>query len=146
QEDQPFHAELEVVGVPVHQAPGAADLAAAGGQPRAGDQVLLDRLLEPDVDVVQAAAAPRGGVAALQGEPCVARGEDRDVVDGVLDVEVGQLGDVEVSRVEVGLDQPRHDRAAARVDPVGVGRHLGRAGDGAGVGDAAVADQNRGVG
>ena len=117
--------ELEVVGVPVHQPPGAADFAAAGGQARAGKQVLLDRLLQPDVDVVQAAAAPRRGVAALERQPRVGRGQERDVLDRILDVQVGQLGDVEIGGVEVGLDQPRHDRPAARVDPPCLGRERG---------------------
>ncbi len=35
-EDQPLHADLAEVGVPVHQAAGRADFAARGGQPRAG--------------------------------------------------------------------------------------------------------------
>src|SRR6202044_446475 len=91
QEDQPLHAELEVLGVPVHQPAGAADLAPAGGQSRAGDQVLLDRLLEPDVDVVQAAAAPGRRVSAFERQPGVARGQDRHVFDRILDVEIGQL-------------------------------------------------------
>ena len=119
---EPLHAELQVLGVPVHQSAGAADLAAAGGQARAGDQVFLDRLLEPDVDVVQAAAASGRRVAALESQLGVAGGQDRDVFDRVLDVEIGQLGDVEVGGVEVGLDQARHDRPAAGVDPQRVGR------------------------
>ena len=125
QEDQAFHAELEVVGVPVHQSAGATDLAAAGGQARAGDQVFLDRLLEPDVDVVQAAAAAGGRVAAFERQPGVARGQDRHVFDRILDVEIGQLGDVEIGRMEMGLDQPRHDGPAAGVDPPRVGRNVG---------------------
>ena len=81
-----------------------------------GDQVVLDGLLQPDVDVEQAAAAARRRVAAFQREPRVRRRQQRDVFDGILDVEVFQRGDVEIRRVEVRLDQPRHDRAAARVD------------------------------
>ena len=62
------------------------------------------------------------GVAALERQPGVAGGENGDVFDWVLDVEIGQLGDVEVGRMKVRLDQPGHDRAAAGVDPAGVGR------------------------
>ena len=73
QQHQPLHADLAEVGVPVHQPADAADLAAAGGQARAGDEVVLDRLLQPDVDVEQAAAAARRGVAALQRQLGVRR-------------------------------------------------------------------------
>ena len=144
EQHQPLHADLAEVGVPVHQPADAADLAAAGRQARAGHEVVLDGLLQPDVDVEQAAAAAGRGVAALQGQPGVGGGQQRDVLDRVLDVEVFEGGDVEVGRVEVGLDQPRHDGAAAGVDPPGAGCDRRRLGDGTGVGDAAVAnDQGR---
>ena len=107
QQDQAFHPQLEMVGVPVHQPPRAADLASAGGQPGTEEQVLLDRLLEPDVDVVQAAAAAGRGVAALEGQPGVRRGQERDILDRILDVEIRQFGHVEVRGVEMGLDQAR---------------------------------------
>ena len=81
QQHQPLHADLAEVGVPVHQPADAADLAAAGRQARAGDQVVLDRLLEPDVDVEQAAAAAGRRVAALQGQLGVGRRQQRDVFD-----------------------------------------------------------------
>ena len=126
QQDQTFHAELQMVGVPVHQAAGAADLAAVGGQPWPGEEVFLDRLLEPDVDVVQAPAAPRRGVAALQREPGIGRGQQGDVFDGILDIQVGELGDVEIRRVKMRLDQAGQDRPPARVDPRGFGRDLRR--------------------
>ena len=145
QQHQPFHADLAEVGVPVHQPAHAADLAAAGGQPRAGHQVLLDRLLQPDVDVEQAAAAAGRRVAALERQLGVGRRQQRDVFDRILDVEVFQLGDVEVGRVKMGLDQPGHDRAAAGVDVRGVGADRRCAGRGPGVGDPAVADHDRGI-
>src|SRR5204862_2992932 len=109
EEDEALHAELEVVGVPVHEPAGAADFPAGGGHARAEMQVVFDRLLEPDVDVVEAAAAAGGGVAALEGELGVGGGEEGDVFDGVLDVEVGEFGDVEVGGVEVGLDEAGQD-------------------------------------
>ncbi len=127
QEDQSLHAELEVVGVPVHEPARAADLASAGSQSRAGYQVVLDRLLEPDVDIVQAAAAARGRVAAFEREPGVARSQDRDVFDRILDVEIGEIGDVEVGRMEMSLDQPRHDGPAARIDALDIRRNHRRA-------------------
>ena len=110
-----------------------------------GDEVVLDRLLQPDVDVEQAAAAARRRVAALEGELGVRRGQQRDVLDRVLDVEVFERRDVEVGRVEVRLDQARHDRAAAGVDPRGLGRRAAARRRRAGVGDAAVLDDERGV-
>ena len=142
QEDQALHAELQVLGVPVHQSARATDLAPAGGQPRAGDQVFLDRLLEPHVDIVQAAAAAGRRVAAFEREPGVARGQDRHVFDGILDVEVGQLGDVEIGGMEMGLDQAGHDRPAAGIDAADVGRDRGRAAGRPGIGDLAVLDQH----
>ena len=134
-----------MLGVPVHQSARATDLAPAGGQARAGDQVFLDRLLEPDVDIVQAAAATGRCVAALEHAPGVARGQDRHKFDGILDVEVSQLGDVEIGRMKMGLDQTRHDRPAAGIDVADVG--LDRLGDACrpGIGDLAVLDQHRGV-
>jgi hypothetical protein len=60
---------------------------------------------------------PRRGLAADGCHP----GQQRDVLDGVLDVEVLQGGDVEVGRVEVGLDQARHDGAAPGVEVAGLG-------------------------
>src|SRR5262249_13757452 len=146
QQHQPLPADLAEVRVPVHQAADAADLAAAGRQPRAGGEVVLDGALEPHVDVEQAAAAARRGVAALQGQLGVGRGQQRDVLDGVLDVEVFEGRDVEVRGVEVGLDQARHDGAAADVDLDAPGRQLGQRGGRAGVGDAAVPDQQGRVG
>ena len=74
------------------------------------------------------------------------RGQQRDVLDRILDVEVFQRRDVEVRRMEVGLDQARHDRAAAGVDALRVGGDARRAGGRAGVGDAAVLDDERRVG
>ena len=47
----------------------AADLAAARGQPRARHQIVLDRLLQPDIDVEQAAAAAGRRVAAFERQP-----------------------------------------------------------------------------
>jgi hypothetical protein len=54
---------------------------------------------------VEAAAAARGRVAAFEGEFRIGGREQGDVLDGILDVEVGQFGDVEVSRVVMGFDQ-----------------------------------------
>src|SRR5262245_34425668 len=102
-------------------------------------------VLEPDVDVEEAAAAAGRGVAALQGEPGVGGGEQGDVLDGVLDVEVFEGGDVEVGGVEVGLDEAGQDGAAAGVEADGVGGRGRHAGGGAGVGDAAVAEDEGGV-
>src|SRR2546422_618260 len=65
-EDEPLHADLSELGVPVHQPTGAADLPAAAGQARPEHQVLLDGPLQPDVDVVQRAAAAGRGIAALE--------------------------------------------------------------------------------
>ena len=127
QEDQTFHPELQVVGVPVHQPAGAADFAAVGGEPRAGNQVVLDRLLQPDVNVVQAAAAPGRRVSALESQLGIAGREDRHIFDRILDVEVRQLGHIEVGRMKVRLHQARHDRSAPRVDPAGLRGNLGRA-------------------
>jgi hypothetical protein len=145
QQDQALHADLAEVGVPVHQAAGAADLAAAGRQARAGGQLVLDGFFQPDVDVVQAAAAAGGRVAALQGQPGVGGGEQRDVLDGVLDVEILQGRHVEVRRVKVGLDEAGHDGAAPGVDATGAGG-VGLPGGRAGVGDAAIPDDDGGVG
>src|SRR5262245_34945834 len=64
-EHDAFHPDLPELGVPVHQPAGATNLAAARSEARAEDEVFVDRTLEPDVDVVEAAAAPRGRVAAL---------------------------------------------------------------------------------
>jgi hypothetical protein len=137
EEDEAFHAELQVVGIPVHQSAGAADLAAGGGHAGAGAEVLLDRLLEPDVDVVEAAAAARGGVAAFERELGVRGGEQGDVLDRVLDVEIREFGDVEVGGVEVGFDEAGHDGAflgihdhrvrGMRGVPAGRGRRTGSA-------------------
>ena len=85
-------------------------------QPRPGADVVLDRFLEPDGDVEQAAAAAGRGVAALEGELRVRRGEQGDVLDRVLDVEVFEGRDVEVRRVEVGLHEPGQDRATTGID------------------------------
>ena len=82
-----------------------------------GNKVFLDRLLEPDVDVVQAAPAPRRGVAALEGQPSIGGRQQRDILDRILDIEIRELGHVEIRGVEMGLDQPGHDRPAAGVDP-----------------------------
>src|SRR5262249_15717365 len=112
---------------------------------RAGDDVVVDRLLEPHVDVEQAAAAAGRGVPALERQPGVGGGKEGDVLDGVFDVEVFEGRDVEVRRVEVSLDEPGQDGAAAGVDLGVVRRHLGQAGGRAGVGDAAVADEQRAV-
>src|SRR6185503_15845268 len=133
EEDQSFHAELEVVGVPVHESARAADLAAGGGETGTGAKVVLDRLLQPDVDVVKAAAAARGGVAAFERELGVGRGEEGDVLDGILDVEVGQLRDVEVGRMEVGFDEAGEDGALPGVDDGGIRRRGRRLGGRAGV-------------
>ena len=127
-----------MLGIPVHQSARAADFAAVGGQARAGDQVFLDRLLQPHVDIVQAAAAARRGVAALERELGVAGREDRHVFDRILDVEIGQLGHVEIRGMEVCLDQSRHDRPAAGVDPLCLGRNRRCASGRPGVGDLAV--------
>ena len=81
--------------------------------------------LQPDVDVEQAAAAARRRVAALERQPAVGRRQERDVFDRILDVQVGQLRDVEVSGVKMRLDQARQDRAAAGVDPPRIGRRAG---------------------
>src|SRR5262249_3797325 len=134
------------VGVPVHQPAGAADLTAGRGQARANYQVVLDGLLEPDVDVVQASARARRRVAALQGQPGVGRRQERDVLDRVFDVRVVESGDVEIRRVIVGLDQARQDGAAAGVDRGGAGRWGRGACDGPGVGDTAIGDNEGGVG
>ena len=119
QEDQPLHAQLQVLGVPVHQPARAADLPSAGGQARPGEQVFLDRLLEPDVDVVQTAPAPCRGIAALEGQASIGGRQQRDILDRILDIEIRELGHVEVRGVEMGLDQPGHHRATAGVDPPG---------------------------
>src|SRR5262245_54255427 len=102
--------------------------------------------MKPDVDVEEAPPATGGRVAALQGEPGVGGRQEGDVLDGVLDVEVFQGGDVEVGGVEVGLDQPRQDGPAPGVDARCVGGQGGGAGDGPGVGDPAVVDDQGGVG
>src|SRR5205823_801164 len=106
---KPFHAELAKIGVPVHQSAGAADLATAGGKARPRRDVVLDGFLEPDIDVEEATAAARRGVTALQGKPGVGGGQQRDVLDGILDVEVFECGDIEVGWVKMRLDQSGHD-------------------------------------
>ncbi len=122
--------------------PAPADLAAAGGQARARDQVFLDRLFEPHVDVVQAAAATGRRVAALEHAPGVARGQKCHVFDGILDVEISQLGDVEIGRMKMGLDQSGQDRPAAGIDVADV--RLERLGGACrpGIGDLAVLDEH----
>ena len=88
----------------------------------------------------------RGRVAAFERQPGIARGQDRDVFDRILDVEIGEIGDVEVGRVEVRLDQSRHDGPAAGVDPLGI---LGRPPaplSRPGISDSAVLHDDDGVG
>ncbi len=146
QQHEAFHADLAKVGIPVHQPADAADLAAAGGQPRAGEQVFLDGPLEPEIDVEQAAAAAGRGIAAVQRQPRVGGRQQRDVLDRVLDVEVFQVGDVEVGGMEVGFDQPRHDRAATSVDPRRFRTDVRSAGGLSGVENAPVANHNGTIG
>ena len=144
-EHQPFHADLAELGVPVHQPAGRADLASARGQPRSGDEVFLNRFLQPDVDIEQTAAGAGRRVAALQRQLRVDRRQQRDVLDRILDVEVFERGDVEVRGVKMRLDQPRHDGAAAGVDRLPVGKGRGRIERRTGVGDAAVLQRDDGV-
>ena len=63
-------------------------------------------------------------------------------LDRVLDVEVFERGDVEVRRVEVRLDQPRHDRAAVGVDLLNIARQLRCPDGGARVADPAIVGDN----
>ena len=65
-EHKPVHADLAEVGVPVHQPARAANLAAAGDQARAGDEILLEGLLQPHVAVEEATARAGGRVAAFE--------------------------------------------------------------------------------
>ena len=94
---------------------------------------------------MEAASAACAGVTTFKGGLRVHRRLERHVFDRIFDVEILQLGDVEISEVDVGLDQPRHDRAAARVN------HLGAGGwwcvrRGSGVGDVAIGDDHNRVG
>jgi hypothetical protein len=54
----------------------------------------------------------RRRVAALQRQLRICCGQERDVLDRVLDVEVFEGGHVEVGGVEMGLHKARHDGAA----------------------------------
>jgi hypothetical protein len=51
QQHQALHADLAKIGIPVHQAADAADLAPAGCQPRPGRKFLVDGPLQPKVDI-----------------------------------------------------------------------------------------------
>ena len=142
QQHQPLHADLAKVGVPIHQAADAANLATAGRQSRAGSRSSSIALLQPDVDVEQAAAAAGRRIAALQRQPRVDGREQRHVLDRILDVEIFELRHVEIGRMKVRLDQPRHDRAAASVDPRGVRLELRCFGGNSGVRNPAVANHD----
>src|SRR5262249_53266873 len=109
-------------------------------QARPRHEVVVNRFFQPVIDVEEATAAAGRRVAALQRQLRVGRRQQRDVLDGVLDVEVLERRHVEVGGVEVGLDQAGHDGAAAGVDAPRIGRGRRRLGDGAGVADAAVVD------
>ena len=114
------------------------------GESRARSDVGLDRLLEPDVDVEQAAAAARRGVAALERQPRIGGRQERDVFDRILDVEVFESGDVEVSGMKVRLDQPgmmvppRASMRAASGPTAGASRRSR-------VRDTAIANENGGI-
>lgn len=146
EEDESFHADLAEVGIPVHESSDAADFASAGGEAWAGKEIAFDAFFEPDVDVEETAPAARGGIAAFEGESGVAGGEESDVFDGVLDVEVFESGDVEVGGVEVGFDEAGEDRAAAGIDGFDGGGELREAGSRTGITDETFFDQNGGIG
>jgi hypothetical protein len=145
QQDQPFHADLAELGIPVHQPASSADLSTAGRQTWSEHQVVLNRLFQPEIDIEQAAAAASRRVPAFERQLRVTRGQNRDVLNRVFDVEIFQRGHIEIRRMKVSLDQSRHDRAAVGVDDLGV-RWDGRsAGSGAGIGDRAILNQQQPV-
>jgi hypothetical protein len=142
EQDQPFHTDLAEVWIPIHEAADATDLPAAGGKAGPGSHPFGDRLFQPDVDVKQAAATARGRVAAFESEAGVGGGEEGDVFDRILDIEVFEGGDVEVRWMEVSFDKAGHDGAAASVDDQSLRRH----GNGSsGVLDAIALDDDHAV-
>ena len=143
EEHEPLHADTAEVGIPVHQPADAADLTAAGHKPGARREVVLDGFLEPDIDIEQAPATAGRRVAALEGQPGVGGGEERDVFDRILDVEILEGRDVEVGGMEVGLDKAGHDRPAADIDPPRALRLRWHRGLRTGIGHDAVADHER---
>ena len=147
QQNQPFHADFAELGVPVHQPTRSANFSTAGCQTRSGDQIILDGFFQPDVDVKQAAAAASRRVAALQSELRVAGRENRDVLNRVLDVEIFQRGDVEIRRMKMSFDQPRHDRPTVGVDHFRfrLRRNFGSLLRRAGIGDEPLLDHQQPV-
>ena len=85
-----------------------------------GIKFFVDRALQPKVDIEQAAAAAGRRIAAFERQPGIVRRQQRDVFDRILDVEIFQVGDVEIGRMKVGFDEPGHDRAATGVDHRGL--------------------------
>jgi len=118
--------------------------ATAGGQSRTGHQIILDGFLEQTSTLKQATAAASRRVPTFQREFRIDRGEQRDVFDRVLDVEVFESGDVEICRVkmrfnEAGMIVP--PRASIRLRRA----NFAQASGWTCVGDATIADDQSGI-
>src|SRR6185312_4791732 len=91
--------------VPVEHAARRADVAARGGEPRADDDALLDRVADGHVDAVQRAGAGGRRVPAAKRELRVLDGVDRGELGGQLQVEIRKLTDAPERDVEVALGE-----------------------------------------
>ena len=141
-DDHALHPDLAELGVPIHQATGTTDLLTAGDEARADDDVRIDRFGEPHVGVEQATCRAGRRVAALQRHSGIERALQGHHLRRVLDVEILEDENVEVRGVEVGLDEPRHDRPAPGVDLLNIRGKWRRSDRGAGVADATAVDDN----
>src|SRR6266850_455794 len=144
-ENQPLHADLAEVRVPIHQPAGPTDLAPTGRQAWADNEILLERLLQPDIDVVQTTAAASCRIAALKCELRVGRREQRDIFDRVFDIEVLELGHVEIGGVIMRFYQAWKNRSSPRIDVKRCRRKVGCGIGWTGVMDLAVFDDQHGV-
>jgi len=120
--DRAPRAELPVPGRVVVGVAGRRHVAAAGEEPRSGNQAVVDRPLEGGVDVVGRARAHRAGEAAAQRGLGVPGSHQRLVRRWLLEPEGSRLrAKVVVRGMEVARHHARHERAPGEVDDPVVG-------------------------